>query len=84
MIGSYRFNYVAYGNLEIMYVLTGMWSTVFGVVTGIIGIKASNQPIFKLKKINHLHRSFTPIVSLDFGVLCAASSIPYTDWKAKK
>ena len=58
------FNYVTYGNLEIMYVWTGMWSTVFGVVTGVIGIKASNQPIFKLKKIDHLHRSFTQMVSL--------------------
>ena len=63
VIGSYGFDYPRYGNIEIMYIWTGMWSTFFGIVTGAIGIYASNYPIFKLNKIDSLHRSFTSLVS---------------------
>ena len=64
VIGSHRFDYPKYGNLEIMYVWTGMWSTIFGIVAGVIGIKASNQPIFELKKIDNQHRSFIILVNI--------------------
>lgn len=63
VIGSYGFDYPRYGNIEIMYIWTGMWSTFFGIVTGVIGIKASNYPIFQLNKIDNLHRSFSQLVS---------------------
>ena len=63
VIGSYGFDYPKYGNIAIMYIWTGMWSTFFGIVTGVIGIKASNYPIFQLNKIDSLHRSFSQLVS---------------------
>ena len=63
VIGSYGFDYHRYGNIEIMYIWTGIWSTFFGIVTGVIGIKATNYSIFKLNKIESLHRSFTQLVS---------------------
>ena len=63
VIGSYGFDYPRYANVELMYIWTGMWSTFFGIVTGIIGIKASNSPIFELHKIECLHRSFSQLVS---------------------
>ena len=67
VIGSHRFDYPKYGNLEIPYVWTGMWSTFFGIVTGVIGMKASNQPIFELKKIDYHHRSFIQLVNFYFN-----------------
>ena len=62
-IGSYGFDYPRYGNIEIMYIWSGIWSTFFGIVTGAIGIKASSYPIFKLNKIESLHRTFSQLVS---------------------
>ena len=62
-IGSQMFNYPKYGNITIMYIWTGVWSTVFGIVTGAIGIKATSYPISQLKKIENLYRVFVPLVS---------------------
>ena len=52
-----------------MYVWTGMWSTFFGIVTGVIGIKASNQPIFELKRIDNQHRSFIQLVNIFISII---------------
>ena len=69
VVGSYGFDYPKYGNPSIMYVWTGMWSTFFGIVTGVIGIKGSNQPIFELKKIDNQHRSFIQLVNIFISII---------------